>query len=329
MRFFNSQQGSVQIKNHLKVDKNSFKIAGFVLFSLFLMTSNGVASTQQCDPNYCGDQVVSPDLASSHRIELQSMRGPHAYHQYVNLIREMGELVKLANQKSKTYRERAISAFIKKDYEGAKQNSKFEIAFYPIGFIKNFEFRIFSTPSLHSEEWLTSFPDNFDPFLPPNRVDIEDGKFAYFYKSLSKSQLCKLQKSGLDSKFGGVGGASEKVGSSMAATHDRGRMFLTDGFSEKMGYSKIFEDEGPSTVLVRLPLAQTLLLNLTWNRNEWFIAGTSISPDWIYVYYNSSLQLSNDAGPRVENESLKKHGKTFIPVSFLDCSEIHGIKSKF
>lgn len=238
-------------------------------------------------------------------IEINKYDGPDPLSHFRELADQIGLKVNRAKQKTEDLNVLASCAFLKKDLLLARKYSKSEIEQYPIGKYKNLKFRIFSAPFVPGKSFLENLPtearrtirSGLDDFLDQTEVNQD---FIYLYKTIPKSHLCDIRKTGLDSKFGGVGGASETNQFDGATEHDRGRMF----FASTIASALSFGSNDSKLLLVKIPLNHTLSLNLTCNWGEWFSAGTVIPVNNIYV--ESAVD---------DSHKESRHGRNFVPLS--------------
>jgi hypothetical protein len=288
--------------------KNRPKYTAFLLILAFLfvgyspvpsnVTSEGekeeVEKTVKTAENFPTLLHVSGDRADcgsdiheeTQEIELRKFKGPSAYQEYSNLVRKLNKRIRKAKEKTKKYAESAEAAFKSGDYELSKTFSKMEIDAYPVVSMNGIKFRILSEIEIKREEEVDFF-HSMDPFEDIRHLSTSEGYFE-LYKVVPKQHLCSIKKNGLDSKFGGIGGASETIPGfqSLAWRYDRGRMFFNYG-RFTTDYDDAFSAKGVelSKLQIHIPVDETKALNLTTTKkfDEWFIAGTTIPPDYIFL----------------------------------------------
>jgi hypothetical protein len=138
-----------------------------------------------------------------------------------------------------------------------------------------------------------------DKFADVAKVSRDDN-FVYFSKIVSRKpeSICSIQKVGLDSKYGGLGGASArlfqetngKYGWELMSEQDRGKMFFANSAGGM--YEQYFKNDG-LVLKIRIPLSETGRVNLAEGLpGEWFSAGGSVPPEYLFVA-DSGLPLSS------------------------------------
>lgn len=201
------------------------------------------------------------------------------------------EAILNARNASLIYAEAATKAAIEGDFQEAKKCSFLEIAHYPIVHHQNVKIRIYD-----SDADLKSLTTDIDhPWQSPfssweNTLEnAANTKYFTFFKAIKREQVCIIKKHGLDTLFGGQGGASETLPAfnKLTTSHDRGRMFFSNQYQNTLYYKKQFEDKGflSAELKIIIPASQALALNLVFTPSgeENFIAGTKIPPEWIGV----------------------------------------------
>lgn len=287
---------------------NINKLNTLFLVSLSLTAAFSHASSLSDRPahkGYAGAAQISKDHSQLFSLEPYHGSASEKAKHYQEVGSKLQRAIYDGLFYSEEYSKNALIAFYRKRLEEASFYSKKEIEAYPIGEDRGFKFRIYKFPEEQSE-----------PFLEIHNFDRSE-KYVYFSKTVSLAQLDKIKQKGLDAKFGGVGGVTQREGLGfLFYKHDRGRMFLNAGY--RSGWDDCFRD-GATQILIRIPLEETLKLNLTWGSHEWFIAGTVIPPQYIYLEEGALPHFN--ASPTFQNagQIIKAH-KAFLPLHEIDLN---------
>jgi len=132
------------------------------------------------------------------------------------------------------------------------------------------------------------------------RFKIENNLLC-LYKVVPKSQLDSIVSNGLDSKYGGIGGASENM--QEVQIHDRGKMYVANTISK----TTMFLDRvlNPILIYIKIPIEKSEKINLSTSfsfrisndnniisYNEIYFIG-KIEPQFLYIN-NDTTKKFND-----------------------------------
>lgn len=220
--------------------------------------------------------------------------------------------------------------FKKQNLEEISYLSKLKYEHFPIVKINDFSFRI---------NYSKNFEENLLQSVVSNLSAQPNDGYLYLFKSIRNSQLCLIQKDGIDAKFGGIGGASEDPRWRHLKKNDKGKnffslpgdlsSFITEILENKSkGYDSYYYHHFLSPaelLLIKIPLDQTLNLNLTYSFSDWFIAGTVIPPEYIYVYYKDQpLKKFPITRVSTAHKSDLEIGKySFIKLNSINCDNLY------
>ena len=215
-----------------------------------------------------------------------------SYNKYKTIVDNINRKIEDAVEKFEDNKQIINNFFEEKKYDKVKELSNLEIINYPIVSMNDIQFRIFSKIKMSDDKKSYDALIPLDPFY--NIRDLESkNNFIIFYKVVPEKHLCSIKESGLDTKFGGVNGASANIEGfeNLAKTYDRGKMFISYG-SLPYEYNAGFKKKNIKIIelLIKIPKDETVSLNLTVNNfDEWFIAGTQIHPKYIFVKQNKKF----------------------------------------
>lgn len=244
------------------------------------------------------DFTSKSEKHKTQNFNLDQLPDPNQLSEFIEAVKPINEAVHNAGIAAKTYEELAEKNFRERNYDQAAYFAGKEVAEYPVAEARGVRFRIkqnsnhtLDHAAFLAEMGLTDDAESLRKGIPQayslNHLEI-DRDSVVFYKAIKHEQICKIQKSGLDSRFGGIGGATDKLDNETreaydyAATQDRGRMYFGDLEKGKSYLSK-FKEDGPTLLQIRIPLSKTLEHNLSKELDEWYIAGTTIPANWLSV----------------------------------------------
>ena len=273
-----------------------------LLFFHFFTALSFLSLTVGSDLFACGktSSLTTSDLAQGEHI-LRILKGQDLTPEHLSLIEQLRSEISDAQKQSEPFDKMATEAFDQKRYDDVVQFSEKEMQFYPVLNYQGVRVRMATTP--YTPDEVKHIP-GYRPF--DFIEDLErDHKYVYFYKIISKTHLCSYQAHGVDTRFGGRDGASERAGKRLLARlSDRGKTFFMSTFpsnyADGSGYAEYFRDEGPKVIRVRIPLEKTISLNLTYGGGEWFLAGSRLSAEHVFVH----------------------NGTDFLPIRSINCSHI-------
>jgi hypothetical protein len=131
------------------------------------------------------------------------------------------------------------------------------------------------------------------------RFKIENNLLC-LYKVVPKSQLDSIVSNGLDSKYGGIGGASENM--LAVQIHDRGKMYVGNTISK----TTMFLDRvlNPILIYIKIPIEKSEEINLSTSfsfrisnsnniisYNEIYFIG-KIEPQFLYINNDTTKELT-------------------------------------
>ena len=131
------------------------------------------------------------------------------------------------------------------------------------------------------------------------RFKIENNLLC-LYKVVPKSQLDSIVSNGLDSKYGGIGGASENM--LAVQIHDRGKMYVGNTISK----TTMFLDRvlNPILIYIKIPIENSEKINLSTSfsfrisnsnniisYNEIYFIG-KIEPQFLYINNDTTKELT-------------------------------------
>jgi hypothetical protein len=310
------------------------------------------------------DQFLSKGNHSPVILPYEKYKGIDAHQKYKQILQKFIPLMKIATEDSKQDSEAAKKTFrealqiedpILKDQklEIVAALARRETGRYPVLEYRGIHFRLYDIPEipksnselrqdairsgLPPENAQKVFPDD-RPLLDPidiagilDRLEVKDG-FVYLYKTVLESQLCMIQKFGLNSKYGGIGGASERSilnekEKDGLKDMDRGRMYMGD-FTAAHSYiawitynRKTGKRDKVAILRIRLPLDKTTELNLTYRSGyDFFVAGTKIPSEYIQVWNPATLAKYERAESSTLTKSISSSEMNdFAPIASTHC----------
>ena len=268
----------IQTKNRL--------LNTFLLFVLFLKSSTSVATG-----NY-----IPIDLDPC----LSSKPGEK---ECLKVFTKLYEAVEASRSQPKLYSAVATFYFRRGDMDKVNHYAALDNHTLPLVIANNILFRV----SNISQPSTITFPDLLteaehrevaENTIKKGVPKVENGKIV-FYKSVKKQQLCEIQKSGLNTKFGGISGASDLFAenSKVAERLDRGTQSLAATYDQAAGYSLAFQKSGIEAAILKIviPVEKVASLNLTteWEA-AWTIVASEIEPQYLWVEVSSGEHKAFD-----------------------------------
>lgn len=244
------------------------------------------------------DEPISQAAANLSVIKLETFSGDDAYERYAQLAETINHEIREAKKRSSEYARLATESFLAGFHALKARYAKAEMEEYPLVSMNGFNFRILKPIKMTPKDGVSYFSP-MDPFKAIRQVMLKRDRLLFF-KVIPEKHLCSIKRVGLDSKWGGVGGASETIAGFKSLTwkYDRGRMFLNYGYLTN-DYDAGFKHNNIAVIGlgIAIPADQTKNLNLTigdQHGSEWFIAGTTLVPEWINVLTpdNKSIPIS-------------------------------------